>query len=446
MSARAAALAALLVLAAPGAGRAADAGSDSLLQRYLGGLADSTDAWFGVSAAPPDTAGLDSVLQARLRAGTPPPRLALRPSVAPWLGFNRVDGGVIGGSLALGARDWTGRLSGRAAWANGPDVVLGEAAYEKTFAGWPGSWTLGLEAGRMTSGVDRDFGARLGLAQVRAFLTGSDTRRYYRREGVLARIGFSHDQGEAAMTWRNQLESPLAVTATWNLLDHTPRVTDNLPARRLRIRELEWSALRQFGRWPLWGEVQLAVSDEVLGSGADYQRYRVVGAAQLPLGRHLAAVPQLAWGRLNGAPLPQASFYLGGSRTLRHLSGYSLGGTRLALARLDLIALPDLLALARIPHPDLLPLQGAVFAAGGAVWGRDPYGLRHEVDEDRLWPRDHAAWRSEVGVSLLYRPGVPEPNASLRFSYAWPVGPIREEGGRLSFTYARPMDLIRRRD
>lgn len=444
MSARATLFAALLALAAPGAARA-DAGSDSLLQRYLGGLADSTDAWFGVSAAPPDTTGLDSVLHARLRSGTPPPRLSLRPSVAPWLGFNRVDGGVMGASLALGSRDWTGRLSGRAAWGNGPDLVLGEAAYEKTFPGWPGSWTLGFEAGRMTHGMDRDFG-ELGLAQVRAFLTGSDTRRYYRREGVRARIGFSHDQGWAGMIVRNHLESPLPVTATWNLLDRTPRLTDNLPARRLRIRELEWSALRQFGKWPLWGEVQLAVSDEVLGSGADYQRYRVVGAAQLPLGRHVAAVPQLVWGRLNGAPLPQASFYLGGSRTLRQLSGYSLGGTRLALARLDLIALPDLLALARIPHPGLLPLQGAVFAAGGAVWGRDPYGVREEVDEDRLWPRDHGAWRSEVGVSLLYRPGVPEPNASLRFSYAWPVGPVRDAGGRLSITYARPMDLIRRRD
>mgnify|MGYP003337625711 FL=1 len=45
---------------------------DSLMHAYVRSLADSSDAWFGATAAPTDTAGLDSALTVGLarRPGT----------------------------------------------------------------------------------------------------------------------------------------------------------------------------------------------------------------------------------------------------------------------------------------------------------------------------------------------------------------------------------------
>lgn len=423
---------------AAGAAHAEDAPGDTLLRRFLGGLSDSTDAYFGMSAAKPDTAGLDSALAYRLTHSEPRPRLRLMPDLFPWVGFNRVDGGVMGGGLAFGRRSRIGRLSGRAAWANGPNVVLGEGVYEKAFLRDESSWTLRLGAGRLTDGMDRDFG-ELRLAQVRALLSGADTKRYFRREGFRARFGRETPIWRAGVEYRDELESPLPVTATWNLMNATPEVVDNLPAVRGRARELEWSSTAGFGRLPISGEVDYAISGNAIGSDFEYRRLRLAFAGDLAVGRWLAVVPQLSWGRVTGQTLPQNSFYLGGARTLRHLKGSSLGGSRMALARLDLIGVPDLLALAHIPHPDALPLQGAVFAGAGATWGRDPYGGPGSPED--AWPGSEL-WKSELGVSVLYRPGIPDPNGFLRFSYAWPLGPS-DQSGRFTITFARGLDLLR---
>jgi hypothetical protein len=121
------------------------------------------------------------------------------------------------------------------------------------------------------------------------------------------------------------------------------------------------------------------------------------------------------------------------------LRGDSLGGTGVAIARLDVIGVDDLLALARIPHPVMLPIQGGVFAATGAVWGADPF--RGPGTPDGGWP-DRSAWRSEVGVSLLYRPGMPDEDAYLRVNLAWPVGP-HGGGARWSVSYSQALDLLR---
>ncbi|TMQ68204.1 MAG: hypothetical protein E6K81_16680, partial [Candidatus Eisenbacteria bacterium] len=69
---------------------------DSLLDRYLGGLADSTDRYFGAIAAPPDTAGLDSALVAGLSHPWRGTRTRTRPSYGPVYAFNRVDGTLWG--------------------------------------------------------------------------------------------------------------------------------------------------------------------------------------------------------------------------------------------------------------------------------------------------------------------------------------------------------------
>ena len=439
MRMRSAAIAAvLLACVLAGAARAEDAPSDTLLHRFLRQMSDSTDAYFGMSAARPDTSGLDSTLAYRLAHGESRSRTRFNPELYPWFGFNRVDGGVMGGGAALGRRSRLGRFGGRAAWANGPNVVLGEGTYDKAFRRDESSWTFGARGGRITHGMDRDFG-ELRLAQVRALISGSDTKRYYRRDGWSVRVGRETPIWRGSIQFRDELETALPTTATWNLMHSTPEVIDNLPAAYGRVHELEYESTVRFGRLPLSGEIDYATSADAIGSDFEYRRLRLAFAGDLAPRRWLAVVPQLSWGRVTGQALPQNAFYLGGSRTLRHLKGSSLGGSRLALARVDLIGTPDLLEIAHIPHPDALPLQGAIFAGVGAGWGQDPYGGPGSPASG--WP-DSGLWKSEAGLSLLYRPGIPDPNGFLRFSYAWPLGPS-DESGRFTITFARGLDLLR---
>ena len=75
----------------------------------------------------------------------------------------------------------------------------------------------------------------------------------------------------------------------------------------------------------------------------------------------------------------------------------------------------------------------------GAVWGADPRGGSGTPAGG--WPR-RRAWRSEVGASLLYRPGLPSPDAYFRLDYAHPLG-AHGDAARWSFGYARALDLLR---
>ena len=87
----------------------------------------------------------------------------------------------------------------------------------------------------------------------------------------------------------------------------------------------------------------------------------------------------------------------------------------------------------------MFPLQGGLFVATGAVWGTDPYGGPGSPAEG--WP-EKATWRSEVGASLLYRPGVPDEDGYFRLNYAYPLGP-GDRDGRWSVSYSRALDLLR---
>jgi len=142
---------------------------------------------------------------------------------------------------------------------------------------------------------------------------------------------------------------------------------------------------------------------------------------------------------LCGEPVPQAAFYLGGSRTLKSLQGGDRGGTGMALAKLELHELPDLLEVMHIPHPAMLPVQASLFVASGAVWGADPYGgpARPGVD----WP-NRQEFLHEAGVSIIYRPGIPDPSAFMQFGWAWQLGP-GAAGPRFSISYTHGVDLVR---
>jgi hypothetical protein len=277
-----------------------------------------------------------------------------------------------------------------------------------------------------------------GLNLARALLSGKDYTHYLRRQGYLLRLVRETPAWRVGAAWRDQKEIPLATTATWTLTGADPAVIDNLAAAGGRVHELEYT----LGvRWPVlrgWSEVEHATSGDALGSDFEYRRTRGASGLELPLGRSVSLVPQAEYGRLSGQMTPQAAFYLGGWHSLRNLHRDEKGGTGLALARLDVIWTADVLEVARIPHPEAFPIQVGAFGGVGAVWGEDPYGGPTVAGTD--WPEDRE-WYPEAGLSLLYRPGLPEPNAYLRLSYAVGLGP-REHDGRWSIQYTRPLDLV----
>ena len=176
-------------------------------------------------------------------------------------------------------------------------------------------------------------GARVWLVP-----TSVDTDLWRPADGVetrLAREGAAHRLG---LRYRDMLETPRATTATWNLAGKTPEIVDNLQAARGRARELEVELIGRLPRTPVLAEAIHATSGQSLGSDFEYRRTLLAAGADVGLGRAFAVVPQVEYGFLAGDALPQESFYLGGSHTLRALPGESLGGTRLALFHAALIS------------------------------------------------------------------------------------------------------------
>jgi hypothetical protein len=285
--------------------------------------------------------------------------------------------------------------------------------------------------------MDPDHGD-IVLSMLRAFVSGTDYKHYLRRDGFEASLERENETWRAAVRYRDLLESPIATSATWNLANAEPAVTGNLQAARGHNHEFELGAAARLPYAPLVAEVRYASSSGAAGSDFEYRRVLAALAGDFAAWRWLAIVPQLSYGRLSGNEVPQASFYFGGSNSMRGLLGASRGGSGAAFARLDLIGAHDLLAAARIPHPAWLPIQPGVFAVAGAVWGEDPLGgpARGGLD----WP-DEEHWVSEAGMALLWRPGLPDPTGFFRFSYAWPLGPDRESA-RFTASYSRAIQLV----
>ena len=419
-------LAAVLALAA-GPVRA-QAPADTALGGFLGGLADSTDRYFGFTATPLDTAGLGSALADRLKRPWTEPLDSRRFEISwgPWMQFNRVEGTLWGGTLGIGREGRIGVLAGRIGWAAGPNQLRGGPEYRLTRERRENIWRFAVFAGRLSESMDREHHGRW-LSMVRALVAGSDHSHYLLRDGVRARLERETSGLRLGLGYRDQLETPLATTTTWNLLDHVPDPVFNLAATRGRARELEARATARVPRTPFQTEAAFQVTSPRLGGAFAYRRYRS------------SLVPQLLWGRLDGDPVRQSSFFIGGARTLRSVQSGVAGGTAIALARLDLIGDADLLSVLRIPHPDAFSFQAGAFAGIGAAWGRDPYG--GPTKPGRNFPQ-RDAWLSEVGFSLLYRPGLPEPDGFLRFDVAQPLGPD-DRSVRFVISYGRVIDLLK---
>ncbi|HTK32683.1 MAG TPA: hypothetical protein VL332_12065 [Candidatus Saccharimonadaceae bacterium] len=435
---------ALAVGFAPAPARAQPSAPDTTLDRFLGGLSDSTDAYFGRAAVPADSTGLDSALAYGLGH---PKELARRgrwrPDFGPTLGFNRVDGPLYGGEFGVGRSRALGRFDGRLRYAVGPNLWLGGGGWRRAWGREGRDWQLAVNGGRETATLNRT--ARQhgepddALGDLQALVGGVDSRRFLRRDGWSARLSRSASPLTVSAAWRDMLESPRDVTTGWSLTHAGLSVPDNLHAAFGRVHEATLDASVRFPRWPIFGEATYDVSRRVLGSAFEYRRTRAALGANFGLGRFAALVPEVAYGRLSGESVPQAAFYLGGPSTLGRFDGDSLGGTSLAIGRIDVIGAKDVLALVHLPHPAAFPLQLGGYAASGAVWGPDPYGgaARPGVD----WP-GRELWRSEVAASLIYQPGLPTPTTMLRLDVVRPVGPgPRETKLRLSVT--RAMALLR---
>jgi hypothetical protein len=417
---------------------AASADTLDALQRFLRHMSDSTARRFGAAIAPLDTAGLDSALAAGLAGEAPRgARPRLRPELSPWFQFDRVDGPVMGGVVSIGPASGPGRLSGRAAWASGPDLLLGGGEYFKRW-GRPrraDSWSLSAFAGRVTDVLDLDRRRRV-FSTVSAFLNGGDRQHYLRRDGLrvwLAREGLL---ARWRVGWRGQLESPRVTTATWNLTGSEPRVIENLPAAPGRVSEFQLVGSLRPTRWPVWIE-----TDARLGAGGDfaYRRLRASGGADLPLSRWATVLPQVTYGVFGGDLVPQNGYWLGGPSSVRSLRPYAEAGDHLAFGRAELVIARDVAELVGMPGRAWIQLQPVVFAASGAVWGRDPLGAADA--RGGAWP-ERTRWRSEIGAGVFYRPGMPDPEGFFRILLARPLGP-NDEGTRLSVSYSLPLDQLR---
>ena len=440
----------LLLVVSPLATLAADhAPRDTTLDAYIRRLADSTDIYYGGSTAGPDTTGLDSVL-ARFLADPrrdPVPQRSRSLALGPFLHFDRADGGVFGVSAGAGLARGPGRLGGVLAWANGPDEWRGGAEWSKRFAtaGAASGWNARAWAGRTSVGFDRD-SYDPTLASLRAFAFGSDYYDWLRRDGVRVSLEREAATWRAGIGWRDMLESSIPQSATWTLFGGRADRHTNDSAAFGRTRELELTGSVRVPGSPLLAEAGYATSGAATGSDFTYRRLRLATGGELNLSRHLVLVPQIEYGRLRGQAVPQAAFFLGGRSSLRSLQDNALTGTGMAFGRLELVLADDLGTLLGIEALAPPAIHLGAFAGSGAMWGRDdPGSLRayagHPAPTARDVP-DAQEWLSEAGLSVMWRPGLPDPNAFLRAEYAIPIGPDSREP-RWQFSFQRALNLLR---
>lgn len=417
--------------------------SDSLMQEYMRGLADSTDAWYGATVAPLDTAGLDSALAAGLAAGPAggrkPVRKAGTLSYSPALGFNRVDGGQLGAASTLTLpRAW--RLAGRLQYTTGTHDWLGDGKLLRSFRvpGMRARLEWSAAAGRWTEPFDRDFYSPT-LVTIAALTTGSDRHDYLRRDGFRSALAWTGRGGFASLEWRDQLESPLPFTTDWTLFGSDPERLLNAQATPARVRELGLAAHATIPHTRMQVAGRYFTSGPATGSDLVYRRLRLEAGGDVSLGRHFALVTQSNYGRLYGQAVPQAAFFLGGVHSLRTLDRNAFTGTGQLFARADVVLVDDLPTLLHLPLPAWLPLQASGFVASGALWGTSASGLQ-ALETRRDLPRA-GDWRSEAGLGLAWRPGIPDPRTLVRFEYAWPIGPDAREP-RFTFAFQRYLDLL----
>jgi hypothetical protein len=315
-------------------------------------------------------------------------------------------------------------LSGRAQWTTGSKDLLGEGGWfgSSPVASLGSRLSLRLAAGRWTEPRNRDHFDPF-FATVGALLWGGDRHHYLRRDGFRATLGLGGERHWARVGWRDQAETSLPFTTRWTAFGGSPDPRENDPVAPGRARELALASEVTIPGTRFHLRATHWTSDPRLRSDFTYRRTSLLAAGDVSLGPHVALVPRASYGRLRGDVLPQQAFYFGGAPDLRTLEAYSVSGAGRAFVRTDLVLVDDLGALLHLPLPAWLPLQAGVFAGSGALWGRDPL-TDDAIATRRDWPR-RSEWMSEAGVSLSWRPGIPDPLSALRFEFAAPIGADR---------------------
>jgi hypothetical protein len=434
---------ALALVAALASPARAQAPADTTLEGYVRSMADSTDRWFGLSAASLDTTGLDSARVYWLEHPTAhPARRGSRLSLEPALGFNRVLGPAMGGEVSFALPRSLGRLAGRAQYASGARRWLGGGEWTRRHEdpATDATWSARVFAGRSCEALNRDFFDPT-FASLYAFVSGSDRSHYLQRDGARLELRRATHSWWGGIGARDERESPLATTATWNLAHAIPVVVANDTATAGRVHEVSLHAGARLPHTPFSLDARTHFAGGSLGGDLAYTRLEAAMGGPIALGRHLALAPQAEYGRLTGSALPQDALYMGGG-TLHTIDANSRQGTGRALARVDLIVTEPVQALLGFQRSPLFPVQVAVFAGSGATWGADPVTGRARLTR-RDAPRA-SEWLSEAGASVMYRPGLPEPGAFLRLDYTVPIGPDDREP-RLYFSYSAPLGFLRRR-
>ena len=133
-------------------------------------------------------------------------------------------------------------------------------------------------------------------------------------------------------------------------------------------------------------------------------------------------------------------FYLGGG-TLRSLDAQQLQGTGRTLAHADFIVLDPLqIAAGHQPRAD-------VPGAGGRLRGRG-LGVGSSTRSTGIAPRQPdatcrtgATGSLRPGVSLLYRPGLPDPDSFVRLDWVVPIG-ADGRSSRLYLSFMRALNFL----
>ena len=141
------------------------------LERFLGGLADSTDRRFGVIAAPLDTSGFAAVLATANLDSLERAQRRVPRGWNPWWRFDRTVGDQAGLTASLGGMGRRGQLGGSLGYGFSSREWFGRGEVRKLWGPPEGGthWVLVAGAGREVGTLDRDRDPTL-LVALGAFL------------------------------------------------------------------------------------------------------------------------------------------------------------------------------------------------------------------------------------------------------------------------------------
>ena len=450
-------LAAALVCAAGGANPAAAGGQapgtapagsaaaarpaapDTGLDAYLASLADSTHAFFRGDTLTFDSTGTDSLerlYRQHPELGPKQPRGEYDDRRAgsensPLVRVNRLEGVVSAARAQLnGTGKGPGALSATAGWSFGLHEARYALGWTRAFGDEDRSLSVHASAYRSTE--------RLDIAQVEPdpLVAGPrlEPRRdelCFRREGwqarALLRTGWLAVEGR----YRDEQAHPLPYPGGFDgpLISGTAADRRSTPGT---VRALGGAVA--LGAQGTDGLLKVGFEHAGMGGAFTFNRVRVDAARLVRVGSLGLLAVQAEWSAADTGAPAQERFYAGGSTALQGYPAGSLAGRQMYLGRAVLLLGSDVLATAHLPHPRWLPLSLALFGETGAA---------PEVPADRglspTRPRG-AAWASDAGVGLWYRPGLPDPGSYLKLSAAVPLGPASDGRVRWTLTWNRLLD------